>query len=287
MHVILTGGTGTAGRFIADSLVKSGHEVTFLGRSAPETLQGNFVEWDLASAKVSLPAADALVHCAFDGASEANQELFLINNVDGTRRLFREAKLAGFAHVVYLSCQAVYTDNNCWEVVTETAPVQPDTLLGQVKLAGEEALEAICGGPFSGTVLRLAGVYGVPPGRTDHKWSEIFDCHRQGIPVFPHISTEVHGEDLAAAVGLVLETLDERGSPYEAYNVSDLLLDRHELLRLYAEATGSATPLPRRAEGPLAVLEPGKLKVLGWTPGGMYRLEEFVKSVASPQKLNS
>lgn len=283
MHVILTGASGQIGRFIADRLLGCGYELTFLGRTRPDHAQNNFIEWDLSAKDIALPVADALVHCALEhteGRYRDDPEGFLINNIDGTRRLFRAAKLGGIRHGVFLSCKAVYADNGCWEVLTEIAPVRPDTLYGRVKLAGEEALQVLCSEQFSGTALRVTGIYGIPPGRSTHKWSELFSHFEQGATVLPRVGTEVHGEDLAAAVQLVLEKAAERASPYGVYNVSDLLLDRQDLLRLYAEATGCETPLPKRAAGPVAVMEPGKLKVLGWNPGGLARLKEFVKSVA-------
>jgi len=288
MHVLLTGGTGALGRFIAAGLLEAGHEVTFLGRTQPEDTRIGFIPWALSAADIDLPAADALVHCALEhvpgryrGGEGDDPAGFLLANVDGTRKLFQAAKRAGVRHCVFLSSRAVYADNGQWEVLTEASAIRPDTLYGKVKLAGEEALQALCTEHFSGTTLRATGIYGLPPGASSHKWSELFSNFRNGATVMPRVGTEVHGEDLTAAVLLVLEKVDERTSPYEVYNVSDLLLDRQDLLKLYAEATGCDTPLPPRAPGPVGVMEPGRLKVLGWAPGGMGKLREFVEAVAA------
>ncbi len=287
MHVLLTGGTGALGRFIAAGLLEAGHAVSFLGRTQPEDPRIAFIAWDLSAPDIDLPAADALVHCAlahvpgrYRGGEGDDPAGFLLANVDGTRKLFQAAKTAGVRHCVFLSSRAVYADNGQWEVLTETAQVRPDTLYGQVKLAGEEALRALCTEHFFGTTLRATGIYGLPPGAATHKWSELFSNFRNGATVMPRVGTEVHGDDLAAAVLLVLEKVDERAVPYEVYNVSDLLLDRQDLLKLFAEATGCQTTLPPRAAGPVGVMEPGKLKVLGWAPGGMGKLREFVEAVA-------
>ncbi|WP_346909644.1 NAD(P)-dependent oxidoreductase [uncultured Roseibium sp.] len=288
MHVLLTGGTGALGRFIAAGLLAAGHEVTFLGRTQPEDTRIRFIPWDLSAADIDLPDAEALVHCALEhvpgryrGGEGDDPAGFLLANVDGTRKLFQAAKTVGVRHCVFLSSRAVYADNGQWEVLTEMAAVRPDTLYGKVKLAGEEALQALCTEHFSGTTLRATGIYGLPPRASTHKWSELFFNFRSGATVMPRVGTEVHGEDLAAAVQLVLEKGNERTSPYEVYNVSDLLLDRQDLLKLYAEATGCKTPLPPRAAGPVGVMESGKLKVLGWAPGGMGKLREFVEAVAA------
>lgn len=288
MHVLLTGGTGTLGRFIAAGLLEAGHEVTFLGRTEPEDSRTGYLSWNLSAPDIDLPAADALVHCALEhvpgryrGGEGDDPAGFLLANVDGTRKLFQAAKRAGVRHCVFLSSRAVYADNGQWEVLTEAARLRPDTLYGQVKLAGEEALQALCTEHFSGTALRATGIYGLPPGASTHKWSELFSNFRNGATALPRVGTEVHGEDLAAAVLLVLEKVGERASSYEVYNVSDLLLDRQDLLKLYAEVTGCQTSLPPRAPGPVGVMEPGKLKVLGWAPGGMGKLREFVEAVAA------
>ncbi|WP_346895156.1 NAD(P)-dependent oxidoreductase [uncultured Roseibium sp.] len=288
MHVLLTGGTGALGRFIAAGLLEAGHEVTFLGRTKPEDDRVGFLSWDLSAPDIDLPAADALVHCAlahvpgrYRGGEGDDPAGFLLANVDGTRKLFQAAKAAGVRHCVFLSSRAVYADNGQWEVLTEAAQLRPDTLYGQVKLAGEEALRALCTEHFCGTSLRATGIYGLPPGATTHKWSELFFNFANGATVLPRVGTEVHGEDLASSVLLVLEKVGERSEPYQVYNVSDLLLDRQDLLKLYVEATGCETPLPLRAAGPVGVMEPGKLKVLGWAPGGMGKLREFVEAVAA------
>ena len=60
-------------------------------------------------------------------------------------------------------------------------------------------------------------------------------------------------------------------------NVSDLMLDRHDLLARVQARTGCPHPLPPRAEAPL----PGRmatcrLRRLGWRPGGLPRLDAFL-----------
>lgn len=64
MHVLLTGGTGYVGRFIAEKLHASNHELILLGRNglSPHA----FHPWSLTDPSPVLPRADALVHCAYD-----------------------------------------------------------------------------------------------------------------------------------------------------------------------------------------------------------------------------
>ncbi len=93
----------------------------------------------------------------------------------------------------------------------------------------------------------------------------------RAAPIAPRVATEVHGDDLAAAVRLALET-DARG----VFNVSDLLLDRHDLLARVQALTGCPHPPPPRAAGaPPGAMATDRLRALGWRPGGTARLDAF------------
>jgi len=287
MHVLLTGASGQVGRFIGAYLKERGHTVTVLGRSTPNFPHDGRVEWDLAHDRASLPAADALIHCAFAhvpgkyrGGEGDDPEGFARLNAGGTRALFEAAKAAGVKHTVFLSSRAVYRDSAKWTVLTENSAVAPNTLYGEIKLAGETMLESLCDASFRGTVLRATGVYGLPPGMDRHKWTDLFASFAAGEAMEPRVSTEVYGGDLADAVDLVLEKRSASGPDYDVFNVSDILLDRYDLLKFYAYAAAIPRPLPARADGPVGVMETGKLKVLGWSPGGKAFLEAFVQSVA-------
>ena len=267
MHVLVTGGTGQVGRFVVAALREGGHRVTLLGRGPGAH------PWSLADSRPRLPAADALVHAALDhvpgayrGGEGGDPARFRRLNVDGTRALF---EAAGGMRIVFLSSRAVYGDHRRGETLHEDDPPAPDSLYGAVKLAGEQAL----GG--RGAALRATGVYGGDP----HKWEGIIADWRTGAAVAPRIGTEVHGHDLAAAVRLVLER-DARG----VFNVSDLLLDRHDLFARLGALSGCPHPPPPRAEGPPpGVMATDRLRALGWTPGGEARLQAFLAGIAGAQ----
>ncbi len=87
-------------------------------------------------------------------------------------------------------------------LVDETAPID----LTQHRVAGEEFLRTHCGA----TILRVAGIYG--PGRNPLDWIK---KGRVG-PSRKYVNL-IHVEDLAAICLAALE----RGTPGEAYNVSD------------------------------------------------------------------
>jgi UDP-glucose 4-epimerase len=275
MDVLVTGGTGYVGRFIVAGLRQAGHGVTLLGRTpwAPIALH----PWSLGDAAPELPAADALVHCAFDHAPGAyrggegrDPDGFWARNHDGSRALFDAAVRAGVSRVVFLSSRAVHADARRGEILRETDPVEPDTLYGRLKLALERDLLARPG--IKAAAPRATGVYGVAPGSGHHKWQALFADYLGGRTVAPRAGTELHGGDLAAAVQLLLE-----GGSSGVFNASDILIDRRDLLARVRARTGCPHPLPARAAGPPpGVLDTGKLRALGWRPGGLDRLERFL-----------
>ncbi len=246
MRVAITGGTGLVGRFIVDAAWAAGHEVTL-----PRFRLGDAVTLD----------HDALIHCAFAhapgkyrGGEGDDPDGFRRANVDGSLRLFD-----GFrGRIVFLSTRAVYGDYPAGTTLREDMPLRPDTLYGQVKAEVE---------PHATVSLRATGVYGEGAG---HKWETLLADHLAGRPIAPRVATEVHGADLAQAAMIVLE----RGEG--AYNVSDLLLDRHDLL---AELGG--TP-PKRSDAKVSEMDCTRLRDLGWQPGGWERLRASL-----PQMLQS
>jgi len=284
MHVLLTGANGTIGRFILARLLADGCSVTVLDRRDVDGFETGFHPFDLADRDLTLPGADALVHCAllhepgrFRGGEGNMPERFWAVNVDGTARLFAAAKQAGCRQAVFLSSRAVYGDHRTGEILRETDETVPDSLYGEVKKAAEEALAALCDETFAGTALRSTGVYGLPPGLSRHKWSDLFDRFARGEAIAPRRGTEVHGEDLAAAVALSLRL--QKPEPFEIFNLSDLVLDRRALLTLLAEITGARGSLPQEAGNRPGTMATEKIRALGWHPGGEDRLRVFLRSL--------
>ncbi|MEL7528042.1 MAG: NAD(P)-dependent oxidoreductase [Pseudomonadota bacterium] len=280
MRILITGASGTIGRFLASRLADEGHHITALGRTPADLIALDFSPYDLAEPSPRLPEADALIHCAlhhepgkFRGGEGQDPDLFRKLNVGGTAALFRAAKTAGCRKTVFLSSRAVYGDARRGETLFETDKPAPDSLYGHVKLDGERALKELSDGRFSGAALRVTGVYGVPPGLAHHKWSGLFEAYRAGEKMEPRRASEVHGEDLAEAVSLVLQSVENR---FDIFNVSDLLLDRRDLLALLSERSGGAATLPERANDLPGVMDTSKLRQLGWKPGGLERLRAFI-----------
>lgn len=292
MKVLVTGATGYAGRFIVEALLAAGHEVAVSGRSKPDngffSAPVDFLPGDLEPANASpdlFEGRDAFVHAAFHhvagkfrGGEGDDPEAFRRLNVDGSLALFAAAKQAGVARAVFLSSRAVYGSQPPGAALSENAEPHPDTLYGEVKLAVERGIATMADETFLPVSLRVTGIYGpAGPGRA-HKWAGLFADFEAGRTIAPRVGTEVHGGDMAVAVRLMLETdADAIRVAGSLFNVSDLLLDRQDLLAEFARATGCESPLPTRADASAYnAMDCARLKELGWRPRGGLDLSGLV-----------
>lgn len=286
MTILVTGGTGFVGRFVVEALLRQGRRVRVMGRTAPPdgffSAPVGFVEGSLdpdRDQSAAFAGVSAFVHAAFDhlpgryrGGEGDDAAGFRRRNLDGSVALFEAARRAGVARVVFLSSRAVYgVQPPGADLFEQTAP-HPDTLYGEVKLGAERALAAMSDDGFRGVSLRVTGVYGPAAPGWAHKWSGLFDDYLAGRPVAPRRATEVHGDDVAAAALLALDASE----PPPVLNVSDILLDRHDLLAIVQAVTGSAHPLPSRSAEPVNAMNCDLLRSLGWRPGRFELLEQTV-----------
>ena len=286
MRILLTGASGYVGGFIAAEARRSGEYVVCLARHQPEDCS----EWrpfDLNAPPVELPPADALVHAAFDhlpgryrGGEGDDPEGFLRRNRDGTLALFAAAVRSGIGRIVFLSSRAVYGPHPEGTRLTEAMSPAPDTLYGQMKLDVERSLVEMATAGSVTVSLRATGVYGQHRPGHWHKWQDLFDDYEAGRPIAPRAGTELHGLDLAEAVVCVLEAPAEAVSG-QAFNVSDLMVDRRDLLTRYAELRGMVRALPPHADTLPNEMDCARLRSLGWAPGGWPRLDRFLSDLAA------
>ena len=269
MKLAISGGTGLVGHFITQAALAAGHDVTLLSRRAPPLgafpAEVRHMPYDLAGDPPSLDGADGLVHAAFDhvpgryrGGEGTDPEGFLRRNVLGSQKMLDMARAAG-CRVIFISSRAVYGDHPPGHLLTEDIPPRPDTLYGEAKLEIEQVVRRA-----GGVSLRATGVYGPPGPLGLHKWADLFAAFADGREIAPRRATEVHGADLAAACLLALR----RETP-PALNVSDMMLDRRDLLALWSEVSGISGRLPPAAREPgPAAMSCEALRGLGWRPGG-------------------
>jgi nucleoside-diphosphate-sugar epimerase len=265
MRVALTGASGIAGHFLRRGL--AGHAVTTLGRRAVPGLGHR--DWSLTGPAADLAGFDAVIHAAFQhepgryrGGEGDDPAGFRAANLDGTRRLFDAAAAAGVGTVIFLSSRAVFDGCPPGTPLTEDGAPDPVSLYGAVKAGAEAHLGAL---PLRGISLRATGLYGPGPG---NKWAALFDEYRAGRPITPRRGTELHGDDLAAACALLLDS-DLRGPVHAC----DILVDRHDLLSAVQRLTGIPHSPPARSEGAVNALDCARLAALGWRPRGWAGLE--------------
>ena len=279
MRIAISGAGGYVGRFIMRAANAAGHEVMPLAR--PEFTLGEYVDPALFN------GCDAFVHCAFDhqpgkyrGGEGADPEGFRQRNLDGSVTAFEAAKQAGVSRAVFLSSRAVYGDYPPGTKFTEETEPRPDTIYGEVKLAVENALRAMAGDGFCPVSLRATGVYGVIDGL--NKWAGLIEEIRTGRQIAPRCATEVHGDDLAAAVLLTLESPADQVSG-EVFNVSDILMDRGELWALVTAETSWRAPKPDGGGcAKVNRMSCAKLRALGWQPGRMAKLSAEIDRLIEP-----
>lgn len=293
-RVLVSGGIGYAGRFIVEHLLANGYKVTVGGRTAPAP---GFFSKDVPFVPLTLdPDADQIeafdhiyyfVHAAFDhlpgqyrGGEGDDPEGFRRANLDGSVRLFETARDAGVRRCVFLSSRAAYGPQSPGTLLAEDMHCKPDTLYGEVKLQAERSLLSLCGHGFVTASLRATGIYGDPgPGRT-HKWASLFEDYLSGKPVSPRVGTEVHGEDVAKAVRLMLEA-DAVRINGETFNVSDILTDNRDILSILQGVTHCPHALPEAAESDsYNRMETSKIEALGWKPGGRDLLRRTIEQLA-------
>lgn len=274
MKIAVTGGTGLVGRFVVAEALAAGDEVLLLSR--PDYRLGDRPELD---------GCDALVHCAFQhvpgryrGGEGDDPAGFMRANLDGSVALFEAAKGAGVARVIFLSSRAVYDGHPPGTLLTEDMMPRPTSVYGDVKWQAEQALTALSDARFSTAAVRATGIYGPSD---DHKWSALFAAFLAGQHIGSRSGTELHGADLAGAVRILLDC-----NSGGAFNASDILLDRHDLLARVAAIAGTSHAPPAPAKDPVSVMRCDRLRTLGWHPSGWAGLErelpELVQSITRP-----
>ncbi len=267
MKIALTGASGLVGRWIHRAALQAGHQVT--------TLPG----WRLGQS-AHLTGCDALIHAAFQhlpgryrGGEGDDPDGFIGANLSGSLDLFDAARDQGVARVIFLSSRAVHDGHPAGTDLTDDLPAAPANLYGAVKARTEAALAAMAGPDFRTASLRPTGVFG--PGQPQ-KWASLISDFMAGNPTPPRVATEVHGADLGHAAMLVLADPAMSG----AYNVSDIILDHHDLLAGVAALTGAPAQPPARSDASLLrVPRCDRLAALGWNPRGWERLHADLAAI--------
>jgi nucleoside-diphosphate-sugar epimerase len=170
MKILVTGGTGFLGGRLIPQLIKDGHQVFALTRSAAlydklRTLGATATDGDLESAApLSLPEINAVVHAAAYFHFAGPRAPYFRTNVDGTTELLKAAKEAGARTFVYISAAGIIMDDRGSPVrnADESAPTHPDSFSAYLasKARGEAIVLAATKPGFRTIALRPPGIWG-------------------------------------------------------------------------------------------------------------------------------
>jgi nucleoside-diphosphate-sugar epimerase len=167
MHIVVTGGSGKAGRWVVRDLREHGHDVLNVDLTHDGSAHGLCVRadlTDLGQAHDVIAGADAVVHLAAIPAPELRPpgETFRINALS-TYNVFAASVAAGARRVVWASSETVlglpFDTPPAFAPIDETHPPRPETSYALSKLVGETMASQFArqsGIPFLG--LRISNI---------------------------------------------------------------------------------------------------------------------------------
>jgi nucleoside-diphosphate-sugar epimerase len=222
VRALVTGATGFVGGHVVEALARRGDAVTVLARSAerasPLAPFGVRIALgtldDEAALAAAVQDADVVYHLA--GLTSGTEADLQRVNAEGTRRLLRAVRAAApdLRRFVLVSSQAALGPSRPGERLAEDAPCRPLTAYGRSKLAGEAAVRATDGIPW--TIVRPPAVY----GPRDREFLTMFALIRRGVaPVFGSGAQQlslVCAPDLADAVTRAGTAEGSAGRTYHA-----------------------------------------------------------------------
>jgi nucleoside-diphosphate-sugar epimerase len=272
MRIVVTGGTGKAGRWVLADLREQGHDVLNVDRVRAPGPHGSSVVvdlTDLGQCHDVISGADAIVHFAAIPAPElhAEGETFR-NNTLSTYNVFSAATVHRVRRVVWASSETVlglpFDTPPAFAPIDESIEPRPESSYALSKLLGEEMARQAgrrTGIPFVG--LRISNImepddYAAFPGYWGDAWLRKWN-----------LWSYVDARDVAQAVRLGLQVPVE-GAEVCIIAAADTVMTRPSA-ELMAEVYPSV-PLRRRPEGRETLLSIDRARVLlGYEPEHAWR----------------
>jgi len=267
VKIVVTGGSGKAGRWAAKQLREAGHDILNVDWKHDGSAHGLCLVADLTDPGEcfdALAGAEAVVHLAAIPAPEVRpaSETFRINMVS-TYNVFAAAEAHRLSRVVYASSETIlglpFDDPPAFAPIDETHPSRPESSYSLAKLAGETIAGQFVrrtGTPHVG--LRISNImepqdYQAFPGYWDdatlRKWN---------------LWGYVDARDVATACELGL-TADVEGHEIAIIAAADTCMTR-DSASLMAEVYPSV-PLTRELRGRETMLAIDRAReVLGYEP---------------------
>jgi nucleoside-diphosphate-sugar epimerase len=267
MRIVVTGGTGKAGRWVVDDLSGQGHDVLNVDWTHDGTDHGLCVVADLTDPGQTfelISGADVVVHLAAIPAPgiRSDAETFRINTVS-TYNVFAAAVASGSKRVVWASSETIlglpFDTPPLFAPIDESIERRPESSYALSKLVGEEMAVQFArrnGVPFVG--LRLSNI--MEPA--DYKAFPTFqdDPHLRKWNLWGYVDVR----DVAQSIRAGLEA-DISGAQVFIVAAADTVMDRPSA-ELMAEVYPDV-PLQRPVEGRETLLAIDRARdLLGYKP---------------------
>ena len=294
MKIAVTGATGFIGHYLVRRLVKSGHQLQLWHRAGSDRSGlsdvSSGIEWIEGELGIAQDAqqlvhgCDAVIHAGlwrpgegFRG-SEGDVVEFARVNLLGTLQLIEAARTANVERFIFVSTCAVHEVILEDRPLDEAHPLWPMTHYGAHKAAIEKFVHSYgLGEGYPVCSLRPTGVYGQHNNPHQSKWyslvervaaGESVDCQRGG--------KEVHADDVARALELLLTAPDIAGQAYSCY---DMYISDHAVAQIAQSLSGSNATITGHATQPRNQIDTSKIRALGMTFGGQPLLEETISQL--------
>ncbi|HAO80284.1 MAG TPA: NAD(P)-dependent oxidoreductase [Verrucomicrobia subdivision 3 bacterium] len=217
MRVLIVG-CGYVGVSLGTELVRLGHEVFGLRRSAAAETELKHAGIQPLLADITQPSTlaklppdfDWVVNCTASGNGGAAdyRKIYL----EGNRNLIAWLADCPPGKFIYTSSTSVYGQND-GSVVTEKSPAEPEADTAKVLLETEKLLLA-ASPDFPAVILRVAGIYGPARG---HWFKQFLKNEARIEGDGARILNMIHRDDL---IGVIIAVL-KNGRPGKIYNAAD------------------------------------------------------------------
>jgi nucleoside-diphosphate-sugar epimerase len=247
--ILVTGGTGSAGKYIVDTLLHEGHDVRVLSTRRNPSSRVPTVVGDITNEKSLYNAFDGvstLVHAA--GATNLADTLTLrkVNEL-GTRHVFQAARKAGVDRAIVLSSTSVYgiqekRFESGEEPVTEENPTSPRLVYGKSKLTAERITREYRG--IDTTILRPANIIGA----NIETWTQMLLRRLQEQKwAYPLTTTSFNYIDAESLALIVRDSITNFDTVGQTINAVDGTTTMAHLMNEYGKLLGvpaHPSPLP-------------------------------------------
>jgi len=273
MKVVVTGGSGSAGRHIVSDLLAHGHEVTNIDLVRGDPTEGQTIAadlTDLGAAFEAVAGADAVVHFAAIPAWGIRSEAETWrNNMVSSYNVFSAAATLAIPKVIWASSETVYgfpftRAAPAYVPLDEASPLRPETSYALSKVLLEATASYFAQqSPTAYLGMRLSNILGPAdyPGLRSY-WN---DPRSRSFNLWSYVDVR----DVVAAVRLAL-TAPLLGAEVVSIHAADTVMTRASE-DLMAEVFPSSE-IRRRIPGTSSLVDTQRAaRLIGWSPMHSWR----------------